>query len=137
MDPCLLRLWHERPISEIGVELEIATDNRGLFEGATATGIKIPSEPHLVYLLKALRDRLDSKSIDALWWFDTRDMICDAMTKGTLPREPLLRLWRTAILEIKGETPVQWRSSKAKQLADDVQEVTDRLSKLSVDKRSS
>ena len=95
---------------DLGVELEIATDNRGLFNGATATEIKIPSEPHLLYLLKALRDRLDSKSIDALWWFDTRDMICDAMTKGTLPREPLLRLWRTAVLQILGETPVQWRS---------------------------
>ena len=94
-----------------GVELEIGTDNRGLFNGATATEIKIPSEPHLLYLLKALRDRLDCKSIDALWWFDTRDMICDAMTKGTLPREPLLRLWRTAMLQIQGETPVQWRSN--------------------------
>ena len=95
---------------DLGVEREIATDNRGLFNGATATEIKIPSEPHLLYSLKALRDRLDSKSIDALWWFDTRDMICDAMTKGTLPREPLLRLWRTAGLQILGETPVQWRS---------------------------
>ena len=95
---------------EFGVELEVGTDNRGLFNGATATEVKTPSEPHLLYLLKALRDRLDCKSIDALWWFDTRDMICDAMTKGALPREPLLRLWRTAILEIKGETPVQWRA---------------------------
>ena len=34
------------------------------------------------------------------------------MTKGTLPREPLLRLWRTAQLQIAGETPVQWRSPK-------------------------
>ena len=97
-------------IGDLGVELEIGTDNRGLFNGATATEIKIPSEPHLLYLLKALRDRLDSHSIDALWWLDTRDMICDAMTKGTLPREPLLRLWRTATLQIQGETPVQWRA---------------------------
>ena len=97
-------------VGDLGVELEVATDNRGLFDGATATEIKIPSEPHLLYLLKALRDRLDSKSIDALWWFDTRDMNCDATTKGTLPREPLLRLWRTAMLQIQGEMPVQWRA---------------------------
>ena len=116
---------------DLGVELEIGTDNRGLFNGATAVEIKIPSEPHLLYLLKALRDRLDSKSIDALWWFDTRDMICDAMTKGTLPREPLLRRWRTAMLEIMGETPVQWRSSVRR--AEGVQEFTDRRSKMSVD----
>jgi len=99
-------------IGDLGVELELGTDNRGLFNGTTATEIKTPSEPHLLYLLKALRDRLDSHSINALWWFDTRDMICDAMTKGTLPREPLLRLWRTALLQIAGEPPVQWRAPK-------------------------
>ena len=70
--------------------MEIGTDNRGLFNGATATEIKIHSEPHLLYLTNALRDRLDSQPLDALWWFDTRDMIWDAMTKGILPLEPLL-----------------------------------------------
>ena len=101
----------------LSVELEIATDNRGLFNGATATEVKIPSEPHLLYLLKALRDRLDSHAINALWWFDTRDMICDAMTKGTLPREPLLRLWRTAMLTMGGETPVEWRSKVSQSIS--------------------
>ena len=98
-------------IGDLGVELEVGTDNKGLYSGTTATEVKTPSEPHLLYLLKALRDRLDSHSIDALWWFDTRDMICDAMTKGNLPREPLLRLWRTAMLQINGDPPVQWRST--------------------------
>ena len=102
------------------VELEVATDHKGLFSGATATEVKIPSEPHLLYLLKALRDRLDTHSIDCLWWFDTRDMICDAMTKGTLPREPLLRLWRTATLSIAGETPVGWRSTVRRITVNDI-----------------
>ena len=96
---------------QLPVALEVATDNRGMFSGVTATEVKTPSEPHLLYVMKALRDRLESKAIDALWWFDTRDMICDAMTKGTLPREPLLKLWRTAMLQIQGEAPVQWRST--------------------------
>ena len=95
------------------VDLEIATDNRGMFSGVTAVEVKTPSEPHLLYVMKSLRDRLDSRSIGALWWFDTRDMVCDAMTKGNLSREPLLRLWRTAILEINGETPMVWRSLTA------------------------
>ena len=96
---------------DLVVELDLGTDNRGLFNGVTATEVKTPSEPHLLYLLKALRDRLDTHSINALWWIDTRDMICDAMTKGTLSREPLLKLWRTALLIIAGEAPVVWRSS--------------------------
>ena len=35
------------------------------------------------------------------------------MTKGTLSREPLLALWRTALLTIIGDTPVCWRSGSA------------------------
>ena len=98
---------------ELGVELEIGTDNRGLFNGATATEVKTPSEPHLLYMLKALRERLDARSINALWWFDTRDMVCDAMTKGNLSKEPLLRLWRTATLMVQGEAPIAWRTAVA------------------------
>jgi hypothetical protein len=99
---------------ELPIDLELATDNKGMFSGVTATEVKTPSEPHLLYIMKALRDRLDARSISALWWMDTRDMVCDAMTKGTLSREPLLLLWKTAVLRFIGETPVVWRSSSAR-----------------------
>ena len=58
---------------------------------------------------KALRERLEAKAIDSLWWFDTRDMVCDAMTKGNISRDALLKLWRIARLELTGDTPVVWR----------------------------
>ena len=107
---------------QLPVALEVATDNRGMFSGVTATEVKTPSEPHLLYVMKALRDRLHSKAIDALWWFDTRDMICDAMTKGTLSREPLLKLWRTAMLEINGDPPVVWRASTVTSVSESISE---------------
>jgi hypothetical protein len=97
---------------KLAVGLDIGTDNKGLFSGATAVEVRVPSEPHLYYILKALRDRLDAKAVDGLWWIDTRDMVCDAMTKGTLSREPLLALWRTAMLKIIGESPQVWRASR-------------------------
>ena len=99
---------------DMPVELEVVTDNRGMFNGVTAVEVKTPSEPHLLYIMKALRDRLDSGSIDAMWWFDTRDMVCDAMTKGNFSREALLTLWRTASLKIAGEAPVGWRAPVAR-----------------------
>ena len=102
-------------IGDLGVELELATDSRGSFNGATATEIKTPAEPHLLYLLKALRDRLDSHAIDAFWCVETKDMICDAMAKETLPHEPLLRLWRTAMIQTVGDTPVSWRAPRQQQ----------------------
>ena len=119
MDQLQLVSWRrEVTRADSTLNLEVGTDNKGLFSCATATEVRIPSEPHLLYLLKALRDRLDAKAINALWWFDTRDMICDAMTKGSFSREPLLKLWRTAILSMLGESPVCWRSTAEATYAD-------------------
>eukprot|EP00959_Pyramimonas_sp_CCMP1952_P156327 3269401-Pyramimonas_sp.AAC.1 len=42
------------------VELHVCTDNRGLFTALGATELKAPAEPHLLYLLRALRDRLEA-----------------------------------------------------------------------------
>ena len=43
---------------DLPVDLEMATDNRGMFNGVTSTEVKTPSKPHLLYIMKALRDRL-------------------------------------------------------------------------------
>ena len=94
------------------VGLEVATDNRGLLSALQATEIKKPAEPHLLYLLQALRSRLDTGSVRQLWWVDTRDMCSDAMTKGGLNREPLLRLWRTGEYVLVGDPPVPWNAAR-------------------------
>ena len=84
--------------------------HEGMFSGVTPTDVKTPSKQHLLYVMKSLRDRQDSKSINATWWFDTRDMVCDAMTKGNISRDALLKLWRISRLELTGDTPEVWRS---------------------------
>ena len=68
----------------LSVEREVATYRRGMFNGVSATEVRMPSKPHPFYVIKALRDLLGSKPMCALWWIDTRDTIYDAMTKWTL-----------------------------------------------------
>ena len=108
--------------------------HEGMFSGVTATEVKTPSEPHLLYVMKSLRDRLDSKCINAMWWFDTRDMVCDAMTKGNISRDALLKLWRIARLELTGDTPEVWRSTAntdgSEELTVEETEITRSLSRL-------
>ena len=91
------------------IRLVAATDNRGLFQAAGAAELRAPAEPHLLYLLKALRDRLESGTVDALWWIDTRDMISDVLTKGGLSRDPILKLWYSALLPLSGDPPMLLR----------------------------
>ena len=62
-----------------------------VFAAVTATHIKIPAEKSLLSHVQYVRELLDRKIIDALLWFDTRDMTADAHTKGIISRELLLR----------------------------------------------
>ena len=45
----------------------------------------------LLHLLK-FREWLDLGVVRALWWCDTDDMVADAMTKGSVDREAVLKL---------------------------------------------
>ena len=45
----------------------------------------------LLHLLK-FREWLDLGIVRALWWCDTEDMIADAMTKGSVDRDAVLKL---------------------------------------------
>jgi hypothetical protein len=74
--------------------------------------LKVPAEPHLVYLLRAIKDRLLSGSIDNIWWIDTRDMISDVLTKGGLNRRPILKLWAESCHYLQGDTAKRLHTQK-------------------------
>eukprot|EP00959_Pyramimonas_sp_CCMP1952_P043945 918455-Pyramimonas_sp.AAC.1 len=64
------------------VDLHVCAENKGVLSALGATELTAPAEPHLLYLLRALRDRLEPGTLCKLWWVDTRAMISDALTKG-------------------------------------------------------
>ena len=74
------------------IPLVLTTDNKGFFSAVAAERISVTAEPYLLYLLRAQRDRLETGTVSALWWVNTRDS--DALTKGGLSRVPILRLGR-------------------------------------------
>ena len=51
---------HMTESERICVGLEVAADNKGLLSGAAAAEAKVPSGLHLLHVLKALRDWLDT-----------------------------------------------------------------------------
>jgi hypothetical protein len=86
------------------IKLQVTTDNKGLFGAVSAEFLSAPTEPHLLYLLRALKDRIEHGTVDKLWWIDTRDMISDVLTKGGLNRKPILDLWKFAEHKLNGDT---------------------------------
>ena len=93
--------------------IDVATDNMGVFTALRATEVNVPEEKHLLYQLRAIRDRLDIRQTRSLWWQDTRDMFSDGLTKGGVDRETILKIWRTGIWELIGDAPVVWSAKVA------------------------
>ena len=55
----------------IPVRLQLTTDNQGLFATLGKEELRVPAEPHLIYLLRALKDRPETGTVDIIWWTDT------------------------------------------------------------------
>ena len=82
---------------------KLTTDNQGLFATLGKEELRVPAEPHLIYLLFALKDRLAAGTVESICWTDTRDMISEVLTKGGLSRLPGLELWRNSSMELVGD----------------------------------
>ena len=58
-----------------------------VYAAVTATLIKIPTEKPLLSHIQYTRGLLDTKILEALVWLDTRDMVADGLTKGSVDRD--------------------------------------------------
>ena len=83
-------------------------DALSVFAAVTATYIKAPAEKGLLAHVQFLRELLDTHVLHAICWLDTRDMIADGMTKGSVERLALHLLMSG---EIKfAHEPKIWKS---------------------------
>jgi hypothetical protein len=67
----------------------IQIDALSVFAAITATYIKAPAEKGLLSHVQFVRELLDSHVLTVLSWIDTRDMIADGLTKGSVDRQAL------------------------------------------------
>ena len=82
-----LRAFREGCDTEFKVALVI--DAMNLFQAWTGTSLKLPSEKSLFPHLSWLRDVVKCVPTHCVWC-DTRDMLADGMTKGSVSRSELL-----------------------------------------------
>ena len=71
--------------------VECAVDANAVFESITAKEARLPLEESLIAILMAVREQFAVGMISKIWWVSTVDMLADALTKGAIAREPLLR----------------------------------------------
>ena len=76
-------------------------DNDGVWRAVTAENPRTPTEPALTPHVRAYREMLDTKAIQAIGWVDNRDMVADPLTKGKTQRNIINWLLNFGIFNIK------------------------------------
>ena len=72
----------------------LCVDAMSVFAAITAQVVKPPAERSLVSHVQWLRQMLDWQVLRGIVWMDTRDMVSDGLTKGTVSRDQLHALMR-------------------------------------------
>jgi len=94
---------------QAGIPLDAGVDARSVFDSLTAEVVRTPNDKQLLLHAKAMRELLEDGQIDRLFWFDTEDMLPNGLTKGSVDREPLLRVAAEGEWAISYDAPV-WKT---------------------------
>jgi hypothetical protein len=92
-----------------GIPLDAGVDAKSVYDSLTADVVRTPNDKQLLLHAKAMRELLEDGQIDRLFWFDTEDMLPDGLTKGSVDREPLMRVAAEGEWAIKHDAPV-WKT---------------------------
>jgi len=98
---CLHQVWQGTETTATGLaalfesdglepECEAVVDARSVFDCLAASDVGELVEGSLKLHVLSIRERLLSGTLHRLWWSDTRDMLADGLTKGSVPRAHLL-----------------------------------------------
>ena len=66
--------------------LQVCTDGMSLLTALENIVAKIPTEASTLHHVQWLQELTRTRVLDGVYWVDTRDMIADGMTKGSVPR---------------------------------------------------
>ena len=83
------------------VPMALYIDALSVYTAITATFVKIPAENGALCHLLYLRELMEHNVLFALIWTDTRDMLADGLTKGSVDREALHQLMNGDVVVTK------------------------------------
>ena len=75
--------------------MDLFIDAKSGRDAIASDQIKVPAETTLYIQVLSGRDLLDRKLLGRLIWIDTKDMIADGMTKGSIDRKALTEIGPT------------------------------------------
>ena len=84
-----VRTMQESFTTDKTVKVALVLDARSVTAAATAPVLKAPAENSALVAVAWLREKLKRRELDELYWADTRVMLADGLTKGSIDRSNL------------------------------------------------
>ena len=98
-----------REFGGYAIPMALYLDAQSVFVAITSTYIKIPADNGVLSYIQYIRELLDTKVLQWLFWVDTRDMCADGLTKGSVSRDLIHEVMQGQLPLTKGTKG--WRSS--------------------------
>ena len=89
---------------------------RFIFSICSSHGYRSPAskEKHLAYTVMRIREWLEKRVVHEIVWIDTRSMVCDGLTKGSVNRFDLVQLLDTGTWSCaQADTAKRWKPKHA------------------------
>ena len=90
---------------KFATNLEAVVDAKGVFTSIENDDTKVPAESSLLSSVQAVREALVEKRLRTLYWVDTRDMVSDGLTKGSVDRAEIILLYEKNLWKSIGDKP--------------------------------
>ena len=91
--------------------IDIFIDAKSVKDAISVSEVCTPQEASLKTHLIAIRDRLSRGLLRSISWTDTRDMLADGLTKGSVDRGPL-RAAMSGTLKLQNELETKLRTKR-------------------------
>ena len=92
--------------SQFRTHLEACVDARSVYTAIENKDTKVPLECSLLPSIQSVRELIDEHRLRRFYWVDTRDMLPDGLTKGSVDRVAILRLIEKNLWVQEGDPPV-------------------------------
>ena len=90
LKPSALKNYREE--GGIALKVVLTIDAESVFKSLTSRDLKTPAEKTLLGHVTWIRELLQLRLIEAIQWCDTRDMVADGHTKGSIDRRMLIQV---------------------------------------------
>jgi hypothetical protein len=94
-------LVHLDESGSLPFRIQLITDCKSLFDSLRCEEIAIPTEQSLIMILLQIKEGMRTGTISSIVWADTRDLIADGLTKGSIARADLLAFSMTSLWLLK------------------------------------